>query len=421
MSTAADLLAACLADPAADLPRLLYADALDDAGDEGYAAFVRGQVAVARSAPWEPPAVFARRRRPALVTGEPFRDRLPPTGRGYLEWPAEPFRRGLGGAVAVRQLGDLLDGGGHLFAAAPVCELHLPTAPRWDDWKALAAKPWLARVRTLRFTGLALPIEAVRVLGEVPGGVTEVGFQQAASPAAAELFGGLARSPLGHQLTALHLRNGYATDLEELFDELEGGRLRAERLSLVMMGLTPRTAARLAAGPLLERVHALDLSHCGGLGDSGFQSLLPAGRAARLRSLTLTRTGLGDGAVRWACWAESLSGLKHLDLADNPLGPDGLRPFARESPPAGLRSLGLSRCLVTDAGVKALTASRVWPNLVELDLRFNQIGDGAARHLLAADGPSDLTALLLGANPIGERMRAGLRAKYGEAVLLDDD
>ena len=177
-------------------------------------------------------------------------------------------------------------------------------------------------------------------------------------------------------------------------------------LSLKMMGLTPRTAGRLAAGGLLDRVHTLDLSHCQALGDRGLQTATPANGPPRLRSLAASRARLGDGAVWWACVAGSLAGLRHLDLSSNPLGPDGLRPFDRDTPPPGLRSLGLAGCTVTDLGVKRLTASAVWPNLVELDLRLNPlVGDTGARHLLQAETPPGLTALLLAGTAVGDGLR----------------
>jgi Leucine-rich repeat (LRR) protein len=61
-----------------------------------------------------------------------------------------------------------------------------------------------------------------------------------------------------------------------------------------------------------------------------------------------------------------------------------------------------------------------WPNLTELDLRGNRITDAGAKHLLAAPVPPDLTALLLGGNPISDDMRTKLRRHFGPAVLFDE-
>jgi uncharacterized protein (TIGR02996 family) len=416
MAPADALLAACLADPDADLPRLLYADALDDAGDDAFAAFVRAQVALAHTPPWEPLAVLARHRRDDLRTGDPFRGRLPDTGSALVEWAEEPFRRGLPWAVRVRQLGDLLAVGDRLFSAAPVGELQLPDGVL-DQWRELAGRPWLERVQAVRFTSTTLPIEPVRAFSERPGGIREVSFHRAESPATPGLLGDLVRSPLGRQLTALHLRNGRHAEVEELVEELETAPPPLAALSLVMMGLTPATARRLAAGPLLAPVRRLDLTHCQQLGDRGLRALLPARGPAGLQSLALAGCGLGDRAVWWLSVAEPAAGLRRLDLSGNPLGGDGLLPLCREPGRAGLRSLVLHQCAVTGPMVRHLTGATFWPGLVELDLRFNPLGDAGARHLLLADPPPDLTALLLTGTGVSDRLLAKLRAKFGEAVV----
>lgn len=420
MGSADALLTACLTDPDADLPRFALADALDDRGDDRYAEFIRVQIELARLPVWEPLAVHVRHRRPDLHTGEPFRDRLPDTGNAHVAWAAEPFHRGLGWAVKVWQLADLLSVGDQLFELAPVGELLLPDAPR-DHWAAVAARPWLDLLRVVRFTSLTFPIEPVRLLSERPGGVRTVWFQRTDSPAVADLLGGLARSLLGQQLTALHLRSGYPAAMTELIEELEVEPLRLVDLGLVQMGLTPQTAERLAKGPLLDPVRSLNLTDCQALGDKGFQRLFPARAGRALEELTASRCGLGEGAVRWLSWSGTFADLRRLDLSLNPRLGEALEPLAREGALAGLRSLALRQCVLGDPAVKHLTRAAFWPNLVELDLRGNQLGDVAARHLLQVAVPAELTALLLGLNAgISEPFRQKLRAKYGEAVRFDE-
>ena len=77
---------AVIASPEDDLPRLVYADWLDEAGDPGRAEFIRAQVQLAKTAPWEPFAVQAKYRRPELLAGTPWRQHLP---RG--EWHEAHF------------------------------------------------------------------------------------------------------------------------------------------------------------------------------------------------------------------------------------------------------------------------------------------------------------------------------------------
>ena len=59
MATTADaLLAAVRADPDADLPRLVYADHLDDTGDVDRAEFIRVQCELARLDEWDDRQLF---------------------------------------------------------------------------------------------------------------------------------------------------------------------------------------------------------------------------------------------------------------------------------------------------------------------------------------------------------------------------
>ena len=59
---------AVITSPDDDLPRLVYADWLDDAGDPARAEFIRAQVQLATVPPWEPLAVQTKYRRPEWLT-----------------------------------------------------------------------------------------------------------------------------------------------------------------------------------------------------------------------------------------------------------------------------------------------------------------------------------------------------------------
>src|SRR4051812_13692072 len=103
MSDRDALLAAIRAQPDEDTPRLVFADYLEENDEAARAAFVRAQVELARTPPWEPFAVRCRWRQPELATGKPFLDTLPHTpGGAILGWADAPFRRGFGWALLVR-------------------------------------------------------------------------------------------------------------------------------------------------------------------------------------------------------------------------------------------------------------------------------------------------------------------------------
>ena len=163
MPTEADFLAAVIADPDDDAPRLIYADWLDENGQDERAEFIKAQVAIARTIPTDHtrrapeegcPCLFcALRRREGelldrhwtewaadlragyclnLYTGTP----LSPPNRAIL------FRRGFVHAVTCAAA-DWLAHGDAVLAAQPVREVRLTTYPttaqlatmdiRWGD------------------------------------------------------------------------------------------------------------------------------------------------------------------------------------------------------------------------------------------------------------------------------------------------
>src|SRR5436190_174170 len=103
---------AICAHPDEDTPRLAFADLLDENGDPLRARFVRTQVALARSAPYEPAWVSARRHDPDAATGWGMAHTLPkPKVPGGYGWHRFEFRRGFPWKVGVLSLGTFLSGG----------------------------------------------------------------------------------------------------------------------------------------------------------------------------------------------------------------------------------------------------------------------------------------------------------------------
>src|SRR6187455_3346094 len=121
MTESADLLAAIAAAPVDDLPRLVFADWLDDRGEPAYAQFIRDQIRLAQVPQWDPLAVRARHQlKDSLGIGRPFFGTLPQLPI-FLKWhPEKAFRRGFGSGVIVHQLSGLLEAGPQLFDLAPV-------------------------------------------------------------------------------------------------------------------------------------------------------------------------------------------------------------------------------------------------------------------------------------------------------------
>ncbi len=408
---------AVAAAPDDDLPRLVFADWLEEHGEPEHAAFVRAQVELAGTPPWEPFAVRCRHRDPDLVTGGPWWSALPRVDGYGLEWhPEFAFRRGFAWGLIVRDMATFFAQAPRLFAEAPIGQLHLRTATL-DDWKRFAAQPWLPRVRSLHFYGTKTPIDAVRVLCDAPpaAGVAEIVFGASSRPGMPELVRGLMQSPLGRRLRSLELRAGpnSADEVDELLYVVGSADpgVRLDRLVLATMPAGDRGLENLYFSPVLDRLTDLELVNIPA-------AWLPTtwDRLPTLTRLRAVGCGLLGSDVARLVRSPAAAGLRALDLSDNPMAcwadihPDGL--------PA-LRSLKLRRVGLTDGPLADwLTRTQFWPYLVELDLRDNHLTAAGANHLLAAPTPPDLTALLLAGNPLGDEATGKLREHFGERLIL---
>lgn len=414
MSDRDALLAAIRELPDEDTPRLVFADYLEENDEAPRAAFIREQVELARTPPWESFAVRCRWRMPEVVAGTAFRATLPPLpGRTLPAWDNPPFRRGFGWALLVRSISLWNEIVEPVFEREPVGKLGF-WGGTLDDWLRIAASPHVKQFRDLTFH--TNPIEPLRVFRDLPDacGITDIRFQRASGAGMPEVVEDLVRSPLGQAISGLHFHMGY----ESLNDLIDAINLRAplQRLSFASMGLTAGHLRRLFSGPAPAELSELRL-HNEPLGDEGLSALaewLPAG----LCDLDLSSSvGRADG-LEALTRCENLADLRRLNLSRNPLTPRASRLLSRARVFAGLRSLDLSNCRIGDKGVRHVAQGKFWPNLVELDLRQNPISPVGVRHLLDAAIPPDLTALVLDGEGLGTDTRAALAKKYGPAIVF---
>ncbi len=299
----AALLAAIIAAPQDDLPRLVYADWLDERGEESDAAqaeYIRLEIELARADPGERPttgrggmgkrsAALLARHGAAWFPALSGRGDLLDRSGGYIDyWRGFPYRV-TAPADRLLLVGDELTRCG-LITSAKVRDLD------GDLLGRLGESPWVGRLRgaDLFPARMARPID----------------------------WGALADAP--------HLG-----DLEEL--ELSGGTLSAE------------AARRLADADPLPRLYRLELFVT--TDPAAVVALLGGPAFARLESLRILgvplRGWVGDLA-RGACWP----GLRRLDLCGCDLRGAGLAELTLAAP-AGLRALG--------AGDNGLTPKAVWP------------------------------------------------------------
>ncbi|WP_439622894.1 TIGR02996 domain-containing protein [Gemmata sp.] len=407
------LLAAICASPDEDTPRLALADWLDEHDRHAHAGFVRAQVELARTPPWEPVAVACRWRTPDLATGRPFVGTLPPLNEYHASWPDEPFRRGLGWRLNLKTpaVWDQIEPA--VLGRVPLGAVHLYTATL-DDWRRFAVSAAVPFLRELHF--VSNPIEPLIVLRNTPAalGVTDIYFGRASGAGMPVVVEDLYQSPLGRAVRGLHFHTGYES-LFDLIDALHTGR-GLERLSFSNMSLTSEHVRRLCDGPTLGSLVELNVSD-EPFGNDGVRALAGS-LPPSLRVLKLSSAGGQADGLEALTASPNVAGLRRLDLSRNPLAPRAARVLAASRALAGLRSLDLHGCRLGDKGTRRLPRAKFWPNLVELDLRGNVISAFGMQGLLDAQVPRDLAALVLDGDQLGHETRTELRRKYGERVVF---
>lgn len=404
--------------PDDDLPRLIFADWLDDQGQPDRAAFIRAQIALDRAEPWSAVAAAARHGSLAEADAAAWRHTLPSLGP-VAEWhDTRPFRRGFGWCIRVRQLSTFLEFAQELLDNEPVGELVLPAATR-DDWDALAAAPWLRRIQALRFTTGSTLSEPVRALARSPhaAGLRSIAFEVSTSPGIGAVVELLLQSPLAGRMRELEFRIGHDRDGDILDELARAPDLALESLTLVTMGHGGEAIARLADLPNPGRLRSLSIrhQHAGGEVATALRSVL---RGFPLNQLAMLAGQLAGRDIVAMAGGMMDDALRRLDVSHNTIGEDGLAALCAPGRFEHLRCLNLSRCGLEDGDLARLTAATFWTGLVELDLSHNRITDAGAATLLAAAPVPELAALVLSGNSLGETMRDTLRGRFGAALRL---
>ncbi|MBA4063486.1 MAG: hypothetical protein C0501_07190 [Isosphaera sp.] len=409
---------AICAHPDEDTPRLAFADLVEEDGDPDRAHFIRTQVALARSAAYDPAAVAARHADPDAVAGHGLVHTLPPLPGGF-GWNAFEFRRGFPWKCAALSA-DVFAGGGGVFEAAPIQALLVHPSTR-HDVAALADWPHLSRVRRLEFSTARLAADDAARLGDAPhaAALTELALEFDA--VTADGLEALARSAAFPRLEVLELRANLvppALVADALAAARGPGSL--DRLVLSSARVTGDDAAHLFALPLLHGLRHLDLSD-NPLRAEGVAALAESRALRGLRVLDLGRTFPGVPGVRALTEAPGLAGVRSLDLSWSRLGPVAVKLVAESAAARGLRVLNLSGNPVGDAGAAAVANSRALAGLLDLDLADADLSDAGAVAL--ADSPylGNLLRLNLAdrsGRPLGATARAALRDRFGRRVSV---
>ncbi|MCI0700669.1 MAG: TIGR02996 domain-containing protein, partial [Planctomycetia bacterium] len=164
---------------------------------------------------------------------------------------------------------------------------------------------------------------------------------------------------------------------------------------------------QLLRSPLLPGIHTLWAT----INFVDLPRLTTSPGARTLRGLRLWCRASSPEAGEIIGSAVFRSNLELLDLSVNELGDEGVRRLVVAGPWPALRSLNLGGNGTTDACVEHLLP--LIPQLSELALVCNSITDDAALALADAIDPAKLTWLSLSYNPLSPEVADMLRARFG--------
>lgn len=186
----------------------------------------------------------------------------------------------------------------------------------------------------------------------------------------------------------------------------------------VMAFLTSDGVTALATSPEMKRLRKLDLSNCAFSSDA-FQALANSTTLENLARLDLARAVAGPEAVDALTRAMGLPGLRSLDLSDNNFGVAQLRRLLTSPWIPRLNELSLSGNPIRDGGAKAIASCQALANLRELNLNGTQITDVGAAALLDSPHLSKLTALRLVHCPkLTDAMKTRLRNRFRKGLYV---
>jgi len=355
------LLAAVLAAPDDDAPRLIYADWLDEQGESDRAEFIRLQIREANMADEDPekPGVHARAEYLGRTHHVEWASRLPQFEG--VHW--EVFDRGFFVAARFDHPDRFFAHVGDVFAAAPIQELRLHQFNNTHG-------PRLANTRQLR---------AVRVI---------------------DLNDGNKIANLG---------------IEALMESRHLGRLAV--LALRGNGLGSAGVRAIAMSSYARSLKRLRLDR-NDLFDDGARYIAESHALTKLQQLDLERTRTGDDAVKALARTKLVRGLRVLNLSNNQVTDAGLTALAGSDAVAEIRVLFLSGNAITDAGVAALAASPRLARVKFLYLRQNQIRDEGAAALARSPYLDNVRELHLGDNRISDQAGEALRSRFRSRVNL---
>jgi uncharacterized protein (TIGR02996 family) len=272
-------------EPHDDVPRLVYADYLEDEGRSLRAELIRIQCELSRGVRDRSRELeLLTRMRELVVDHRP--EWLGPLARFT---PPAIFERGFV-ETAIVPAGGFVKDAAAIFAAHPISRLILRGARRAID--KVATCPELALLRSLDLRE-----------NELDGPTIEI----------------LAASPHLQRLTTLNLADNQISRTGTRALVATGNLRGLETLNLARNELSDGGAEALASSPNVARLTRLDLSS-NGITDRGAEMLAASPHLARLKSLKLAFNRVAQRGIEALAGSVHLAGLNTLDVSGNNIG-----------------------------------------------------------------------------------------------------
>ncbi len=327
------LLAAILANPDEDTPRLMFADWLMDSGDADRGNFIRLQIEAARAEPFGP--VARARAAEAQRVYENRRSDWEPHLRGgrATNWS---YTRGFVEHVRV-DASNFHELAPAMFAVEPIRAVQPVRTPLVGSLSWFFETPELARVACLDLSALDHSPVEIQYLGENPRLATLTDLSLGTRPILPPWLNGLLTGPGLPALAGLDLRelSHLGVCLSDALPRLDHRMLL--RLNLNRVVFSSDQIQRTLASRCLREVEELRLGW--GLPDPSALTLLDLGWVIpwnHLRLLDLTGQGVGsagvDEIVKELTRRKEPAPLRWLGLANNGIGSDGFRRLIDSDP-----------------------------------------------------------------------------------------
>jgi uncharacterized protein (TIGR02996 family) len=390
------LLAAVLANPEDDSPRLVYADWLEENDDVDRARFIRAQCELARLPVWNRRRRELARLAAGLETrcGARWRSELP--ALEGVTWA--DFERGFVSTVRVEQPQPLYQHDASIAAAAPVHRAELPPFDETNVPRPEGSLPWLRTLRLVRpqiagieeFTphqghSLIRGLSGLELVDSFP----EVDARWVSSRAS--------QMPL----SALSISGEYGDG--EAFARALAGAAGNWKLTRLELG---NTFVNYHTGYYDDSV----------IGVSGARDLAQGRGLTSLTSLDLARQRIRTPGLTEILTSPHFQGVRELKLRSNEI--DVVEAF-RQSEGAELLCLDLSENAIREPGAAALADSPRLAALACLELDNCEIPGDAVERLSGAPFWGTLCRLNLSRNPLGRRGAQALE-RSGASVRLHD-